>query len=94
MAEFNGSIGTAVQSKPAMNDSLPMAKVDSVMSENSTTGGPAVSPNGTKEGPAARNIDEVRVLKLNEWKEAALSLAKAFEKDDVSHSFDTCCIHC
>jgi hypothetical protein len=92
MAEFNGSVSTTVLSKPAMNDSLPMAKVDSVMSESSTTTGPAVSPNGMKEGPAVGKVDEVRVLKLDEWKEAALSLAEAFEKDDVSHLFIARCV--
>lgn len=86
MAGTNTSTSTIVEQKPTMN-SLPMAKVDSVMNEDGVT---LASSKPTSEAtikPISSNSTEVRVLKVHEYKQAALSLAHAFKDDDTARYF-------
>ncbi|KAK5165093.1 uncharacterized protein LTR77_009190 [Saxophila tyrrhenica] len=83
MAGNSTTIAT-IEQKPAMN-SLPMAKVDSVMNDDSSAlTGKTTNIVTETTLPTDSNI---RVLGLHEYKEAALSLALAFEHDDVSRYF-------
>lgn len=87
MAGNHTSTTTTLEQTPAMN-SLPMAKVDSVMTDD--TSGPAkpieTTPTPIKTTSPAADAN-VRILQLHEYKEAALSLAYAFEHDEVSLYF-------
>jgi hypothetical protein len=65
----------------AVNASLPMAKVDFVMNNN-TTADTTTAP--IKSTSSAANV---RVVRFDEYKAAALSIAEAFEDDHVSRYF-------